>query len=574
MGGHPRGTPQGGAWPFLGRGEAAPYDDRPVPFRKWPSGIYALNELTGTLSASYLRSPLPDAPAGGGSRRFPNRYAKLADMSTPYEGLEPHEVWRHFAALNSIPRPSGHEGAARAYVQEIAVSTGAGFAEDEAGNTVVRVPARGAGAHSPTVAVQTHLDMVSEAEPGVHQNFLTDPIVPRRDGDSIYATGTTLGADNGIGVAAALALLTQPPEKHGPLELVFTVGEEVGLLGALALDVTLISARSLLNLDSEDPESFTIGSAGATDFVVTLPATFEPTPATFVGRSIVVEGLRGGHSGVQIHEHLANALRLLYDLLTGIDDLGIRSSLCWLSGGSSRNAIPRSATADLVIDAADLTAFDTAFAKVREKAMARWRATEPGLAVRLSEIDPPAQMLVAEPAARWLCLLGELPHGVLSMSPTFPGTVETSCNLAITSLDSGLIKIQLNARSLRPEGLAVARERIESLSAGAGAGLETAGGYAPWSPELGSALVEHASRAFRDLFGHDPRIEVIHAGLECGVISGKIPGMHAVSFGPRIEAPHTPDEHVSIPTVAATWELLKGLLARLAGQDALPPTQT
>lgn len=492
-------------------------------------------------------------------------------MSSPYEGLEPQELWKHFAALSAIPRPSGHEGAARAYVQEVAESTRASFAVDEAGNTVVRVPARGADDQAPTVAVQTHLDMVSEADPGVFHNFLADPIVARREGDSIYATGTTLGADNGIGVAAALALLTQPAGNHGPLELVFTVGEEVGLLGALALDPTLISARSLLNLDTEDPESFTIGSAGATDLVVTLPAAFQPVPRTSVGRRVEVEGLRGGHSGVEINEHLANALRLLRDLLTSVADLGVPLRLSSLSGGSSRNAIPRSAAAELVIEAADLELFEPAFAKAREAANEYWGPTEPGLTVNLIDIAPPGQMLAEEPAARWLRLLGELPHGVISMSSFFPGTVETSCNLAMTSLESGPIQIHLNARSLHAERLADARERIESLAARAAARVEIAGGYAPWTPAPGSPLVKLASETFRNLFGHDPRIEVIHAGLECGVISSKIPGMHAVSFGPRIDGLHTPDEHVSIPSVAATWDLLTALLARLAEQGNYSP---
>lgn len=479
----------------------------------------------------------------------------------PYGGLEPAALWRHFAALNAIPRPSGHEDAARRYVHSVAEAAGAEWHVDAYGNAIARVAARAAAEDAPVVAVQTHLDMVGESAPGVEHNWERDPIVPRRDGDRILATGTTLGADNGIGVAAALALLNDPMVVHGPLELVFTVEEETGLHGAAALDVAQMRAEALINLDSEDDGAVTVGCAGGADVTLMLALDRQPAPTGWRAVELRVDGLSGGHSGVQIQERHANAIRLAIEVLDRLWEAGVEYRLESFTGGSAHNAIPRSAAVGLAVTG------DEANAAVEEMAAelaAEWRNVESDLTLELVDRPAASEVMPKLQAEALLGILRGLPHGVITMSSHFEDTVETSANLAIVRAEGPKAEILTSVRSLKESALDGVQKDIRELGERAGASSIYGSGYPGWEPQEGSPLVAATVDAYRKVRGHDPRIEVVHGGLECGVITAKKPGLEAVSFGPSIKGAHTPNERVYASTVLDTCRLLTALLAHLA----------
>ena len=483
----------------------------------------------------------------------------MSDLN-PYAGLQPEEVWKHFLALNRIPRPSGQEAAACAYVREVAAAAGAAAESDAAGNVVVRVPATPGREQAPLVAVQSHLDMVCEKRPDVAHDFAVDPIRPRVEGDRVYATGTTLGADNGIGAAMALALLTTPGLEHGPLELVFTVEEETGLTGAMGLEPGFVHARKLINLDSEDPREITIGCAGGSGFTLRFPVSREPAPEGWDARELTIEGLRGGHSGVQIHEPLANAIKLLVEILRRVDDAGIPFRLATVTGGNAHNAIPRDACAVLALPDQQVDAFAAVMDQAQADLRQRWLADEPGLKISVLPLPAVEPVSTAEQTTALLKLLEELPHGVLRMSETFAGKVETSSNLAMARTEADHVSIATSSRSFVAEALEQVQEQIRATAERAGAEAELREGYPAWQPDPHSSLLRVTEQAFREVNGHPAEVQVIHAGLECGVIAANLPGMEAVSFGPLIRGAHTPEEYVSIPSVETSWRLLLAVL--------------
>lgn len=475
-----------------------------------------------------------------------------------YRGLQPAALWRHFAALNSIPRPSGHEQAAREYVQETAERVGAAWATDACGNIVVRVPARSSQG-APAVALQSHLDMVCEADPGVDYNGAYDPVSPRIDGDVVSAAGTTLGADNGIGVAASLALLTDPPDRHGPLELLFTVQEETGLIGATGLDVSLLDAAMLVNLDSEDDRALTIGCAGAAEMALSLAVEREAAPAGWRGLELRISGLSGGHSGIQIGEPHANAIRLAVELLQKLANAGVEYRLESIAGGSATTTLPRHAAIRLAVANDDA---ERAVARSAAELCDAWQQAEPNLAMQTVQHRAAGDVIVDSAAVT--DILSRLPHGVLAMSGRFEGTVETSANLALATTREGRVDIAVGVRSLEQEQLHAVEADIRKAAQDAGAGVELTGSYPGWRPREHSPLLEATARAYRQVYGRQPRIEVIHAGLECGAIVAKKPELDAVSFGPLIKGAHTPKEHVYASSVLSTWRLLLALLDSLA----------
>jgi dipeptidase D len=481
-----------------------------------------------------------------------------------YSGLEPRSLWQHFAALNRTPRASAHEAQARAYVERIANEVGAAFETDAAGNIVVCVPARGSRNEAPTIAVQAHLDMVCEKRPDVEHDFLRDPIRPVRRGDLLYASGTTLGADNGIGVAAALALLTTPGLRHGPLELIFTVEEETGLHGAMALDSALLRATMLINLDSEDPEELTIGCAGGAGTSLFVPLMREAIPQGWHGYEILVSGLKGGHSGVQIHEPLANAIKLLTEVLLDAQQAGVAFRLASMSGGSAHNAIPRDAKAHIAVAPEAVQTLTGVLDAARQKLQTQWSAAEPGLSLEVRQIETLAFVMEADEQQSLIDLLESLPHGVQEMSEVFPGKVQTSTNLARVETGEAEIEIATSSRSFIAERLDEVQERIRVLGAQAGARVEVRDGYPGWEPDADSHLLRVARSAYETVFNKPPRVEVVHAGLECGVIVSKKPALEAISFGPLIRGAHSPDEHVVLSTVEPIWKLLTTVLADLS----------
>lgn len=476
-----------------------------------------------------------------------------------FSGLEPVALWRHFAALSAIPRPSGHEDAVREYVKQAAEAAGASCETDSRGNLIARVAATD-GCEGPVVAIQSHLDMVCERDDGVAHDCERDPIVARRDGDWILATGTTLGADNGIGVAAALAVLSDSAAPHGPLELVFTVEEETGLLGAAELDVSRLDAELLINLDSEDDRALTVGCAGGAEVEIELPVAREAVPTGWLGFELRVSGLSGGHSGMQIHEPHANAIVLVAAILGQLRDRDAKFRLESIDGGSAHNAIPRSARVRLAL--ADETGAQMLEETVAE-ARRTWKSAAPELELSLSPEMEIGDAISAEQGTALISLLGELPHGVLAMSHRFADTVETSANLATVRTSPQEVRAVTSIRSLKAPDLRGAQERIEEIAGAAGASAKPGAGYPGWEPREHSRLLDLTSAAYRRVHRREPAIEVLHGGLECGVIVAKKPELDAISFGPLIEAAHSPDERLKASTVPAFYRLLTDLLADL-----------
>ncbi len=491
----------------------------------------------------------------------------MTNFPVVYQGLEPAAVWRHFGALNHIPRPSGSENAAREWICGLAHGLGASYKTDARGNLCVRVPARRARVDAPIVTLQSHLDMVCQSRPNVSHNFDTDPIVPRRDGDKITASGTTLGADNGLGAALMLATLTSDELTHGPLELLFTVEEETGLHGAMHLDGELVRGRLLINLDSEDPDEITIGCAGGAETFLHLPATRTPAQNDEIALKIEVSGLQGGHSGIQIGENLANALKIISQTLDAAAASCPGLRLVSVDGGTAHNAIPRDANAIVSLPARDIGPFDAAFERVRQEIEAKWRAHEPGLRLTRANHAPGALAMAplsAPASAQVLGLLRELPHGVQQMSERFAGKVQTSCNLAEVHSSEAEIEWALSGRSFLTPEIRALQEKIASLGRAAGARVEILAGYPGWEPRAQSPLLDATKAAFEAATGRAPKIEVVHAGLECGLLSEKLPDLDAVSFGPLIRGAHTPEESVTIDSVEEIYRVLTTLLRDLA----------
>ncbi len=491
----------------------------------------------------------------------------MTPLPPAYFGLEPAAVWQHFGALNHIPRPSGREDAARAYVQNLAQNHGATWQTDARGNLVVRVAARGARPDAPIVVMQSHLDMVCQKRPDVTHDFNLDPILPRRDGDKIFASGTTLGADNGIGAAIMLAILTNPPARHGPLELLFTVEEETGLLGAAHLDGELVRGRLLVNLDSEEGNEITVGCAGGATTNLFLPVEREKVATGFPIISIAITGLAGGHSGIQIGENLGNAIKILGQILDAGSEDCPDLRLISLDGGTAHNAIPRDANAVVCVPPEQIGAFDAAFARISGEIEAKWRAFEPDLRLECEEVGVPGSLfpLSARHTAQVAGLVRDLPHGVAKMSARFEGKVQTSSNLAEVhgELDSEEITFSVSNRSFVADELHEMQQKVADLGRATGARIEARDGYPGWEPRGDSPLLHTAMRAFESVMGKAPHIEVVHAGLECGLLCEKLPDLDAVSFGPLIRGAHTPEEWVSIPSTAENFAVLNALLKRL-----------
>jgi dipeptidase D len=489
----------------------------------------------------------------------------MSSLSSAYYQLEPQSVWRHFGALNSIPRPSGQEEAARLHIQSLAEENGALWKIDARGNLCVRVPPRGEVPNpvAPIVVLQSHLDMVCQKRPDVTHDFETDAIAPRRDGDKIYASGTTLGADNGMGAAMMMAILTDDELIHPPLELLFTVEEETGLYGAANLDAEIVRGRLLINLDSEDPDEITVGCAGGASTNLFLPIEREPKPDS-VFREIKISGLQGGHSGIQIGEPLGSSLKILSGILDELTLVCPDLRLVSLDGGTAHNAIPRDAIAVVALPAAQFTDFEASLNHQIAALRAFWGHNEPGLMVSSHSAPDSGAPLSSTHHQITLGLLRDLPHGVQQMSARFAGKVQTSSNLAEIHSKTAQIGFCISNRSFVAEELAGMQKKVAELGRIAGATIEVRDGYPGWEPRGDSFLLQKTAKAFEKATGRAAKIEVVHAGLECGLLSEKLPDLDAVSFGPLIRGAHTPEEWVSISSVEEIYGVLTTLLRDLA----------
>jgi dipeptidase D len=467
-----------------------------------------------------------------------------------------------FTELNTIPRCSKNEARVAAWLMDWAGGRGLAFRSDPAGNLVVQVPASPGMEDRPMVILQGHMDMVCEKTPESTHDFERDPIQVLRDGDWIHAAGTTLGADNGIALAMVMVMAEDKTLRHPPLELLFTVDEESGLIGAHKLDPALLSGRILINIDSEDEGVFTIGCAGGEETLIRLPLAYDdPTPGLDCVR-LVVGGLRGGHSGVDIHKPRANANRLLGRALLRLQSLeGVR--LVSLSGGSAHNAIPRDASAYLVFPATLSADVHDAVRACEAVFREEHAATEPGLFLHCEDAgdDLPGRVLNAASALQAVRLLNALPHGVHGMSTHVAGLVETSCNLAIVRIKTDALEVISSQRSSSMSRLDEMTARVTSVAALAGASATRLNHHPAWAPDPGSALLQRCKEVYGELYAREPVVEIIHAGLECGLIGDKMPGMEMISIGPNLRHPHSPEEKLELPSVGRVYAFLARLLA-------------
>jgi dipeptidase D len=482
-------------------------------------------------------------------------------MTPALADLEPKAIWKHFSALAATPRASTKEAAAREYVLAQAGRLGLESTQDAVGNIVVRKPARPGREGAPVAALQGHLDMVCEKNEGTAHNFDTDPIRVVRDSDWLKADGTTLGADNGVGVAAALAVMEADDIAHGPLEFVFTVDEETGLTGAAEFPPGLLQARYFLNLDGEEKGTLCIGCSGGINTTARRKVKLRPVTSG-VGWRIKVSGLTGGHSGIDIHQGRGNALRILGRVLQTLLEKW-PAKIADLKGGSARNAIPREAWAVVVLGAAREKELRALIAKLEAEIQADLGAFDPGVRITLDKVERPAQVLDRADAKRLTDLLASLPHGVLAMSPDIAGLVQTSTNLAIANLKGDEVEIGTSQRSAIQSSKLAAARMVATVCGLAGFAAEHAGDYPGWKPEPNGEIVRKLQAVHQEMFGEPARLVAMHAGLECGVICEKYPGMEKVSFGPQIENPHSPNERVQISSVEVFWNYLRGVLERL-----------
>jgi len=486
-------------------------------------------------------------------------------MSDALAQLEPRPVWEYFASILSIPRPSKQEQRIIGWIRSWAEERGFGLRSDRAGNLVVDVPASEGREQARGVILQAHLDMVCEKDRNTPHDFERDPIQPRIQGDWVYGSGTTLGADNGIGVAAALAAASDPGVVHGPLQLLFTVDEECGLSGAAGLDGSLLAGRVLLNLDSEEDGVLCVGCSGGADTRLTLRPKFcAPTPG---GRAYRLEltGLRGGHSGINIHENRGNALKLLTRILAAVLDSGVALELYGLYGGSKSNAIPREAEARFFLADGGPDRFKSVLGRMVKDFRSELRGTDERLEVKLNPTQHEGTTLDSADRNRLLHLLMALPSGVLGMSPTMPNLVETSANLAIVERQEDEIGITISSRSNSSSRLDAALASVRATATLAGARVNTRDRYPGWAPNSQSAVLGVARGVYTEVWGQEPEVTAVHAGLECGLIGQKQSGLDMISFGPQIEGAHSPEERVLIPSVGRFWRALRGILAELAG---------
>jgi dipeptidase D len=482
-------------------------------------------------------------------------------MSVDLNELEPKLLWNHFLALAAIPRGSKNEQAVAAHVVAEGKRLGLPVKQDAVGNVLITKPGTKGKESAPTMILQGHLDMVCEKNSDVAHDFTKDPIRLVRDGDFVRASGTTLGADNGIGCAAALAVLESKDVAHGPLECLFTIDEETGMTGAFHLSADFLKGKRMLNLDTEEEGAVYIGCAGGMDSVARTRAALVAPGAGKAGFRLKVTGLRGGHSGVDIHEGRANALKFLGRALRRtVSRFGLE--VASVDGGSKRNAIPREAFALVAMAPAQADAIGKELAALTAELRAEYGKIEPGITIAIEAAGAaPAKVFAAADTARIVNFLHASIHGMLAMSPDIPGLVQTSTNLAIIETAGDVVTVSMSHRSSVDSAKKDVGQMIAAHCELAGFTVEQGDGYPGWAPNVSSPLLKLSKEVHAKLFGKEPEIKAIHAGLECGIIGEKYPGLDVISFGPTIQNAHSPTEQVSIPSVAGFWKYLQAFLA-------------
>lgn len=496
------------------------------------------------------------------------------------------QILKTFEKINSIPRCSKHEEMLSIWLQEWSRSRGFEVKADSFHNVLISVPPTKSYESSPTVILQGHMDMVCEKCKDLKHDFFSDPIRCVYDGDWLRGDGTSLGADNGIALAIGLVLAETGKKceiEHPPLELLFTVGEETGFTGVRGLETGFCEGKLLLNLDSEDEGVFITGCAGGQNLLITLPIEWEQLDFEkedlFGFFKISVEGLVGGHSGVEIHRQRANGIRLLTRALVWLRDrIGAESiRLVQLSGGRVHNAIPNFAEAFVALDRRKTALVEEIVSNLWETFQAEYAKTDTNLVLNLMEVDDKkdfksvkcmvlkekiicGEVFSSGTEEKLIKLLQELPHGVYRMSNTISGLVETSNNLAMVRTAENEVKVLLSQRSSIASRLAEITWDVEALAKLVGARIEYEKGYPAWEPDLESELLSNCRQIYIGTFGKEPKITVVHAGLECGLIGSKFRDMEMISFGPTIKDPHSPAERIFIPSIERVWIFLENLL--------------
>ncbi|MDR2919280.1 MAG: aminoacyl-histidine dipeptidase [Tannerella sp.] len=481
-------------------------------------------------------------------------------MSAEIRTLAPQSVWSYFYDLTQIPRPTGHMEGVTKYMLAFGNELGLETKQDEAGNILIRKPATPGFENHKTVILQSHLDMVPQANRGVEHDFLKDPIDAYIDGDWVKARQTTLGADDGIGVALAMAVLADKTLKHGPVEALFTIDEEVGMVGAFGLKPGFLTGTILINCDSEEEGELFVGCAGGIDMNITFQyKKGAPLIEGDIPVKVMLTGLKGGHSGVDIHLGRANANKLMFRFLKeAVRDYGAR--LASIDGGSLRNAIPREAVAVITIPDGNEETLWELVADYQELYRTEYAGIEDDILFTAEIAEQPLSLIPEEIQDDLVNAIEGCQNGVISMLHDFPDTVESSSNLAMVKSSKGKIDISILVRSSSESRKEDVCSSLESVFSMAGAKVEEDGAYGGWQPNINSPILNKMQEVYQQLYNRKPSVKVIHAGLECGIIQESYPNMDMISFGPDLVFPHSPAEAVKISSVQKLWNFMVATL--------------
>jgi len=483
-------------------------------------------------------------------------------MNKEITELDPKNVWKYFHELTKIPRPTGHTKQVESFIIDFAKKHNLEYKHDKVGNVLIIKEATKGKEKTPTVILQAHLDMVPQKNSEIEHDFLKDPIKTLVEGNIVRAQSTTLGADNGIGVAAILAILEDRNINSGKIEALFTIDEEEGMDGAFGLQPGFLTGSILLNLDSEEEGEFCIGCAGGIDENISWQYKEDKVPEGDVAVKISLTGLRGGHSGGEINLGRANANKLIFRLFKqSVKEVDAR--LASIKGGSLRNAIPREAFAIVTVPKENVDALYDLIADYAYIFKAEYEGVEPSIWLRAEDIDLPKSLIPEEIQDSLINAVEASPNGVLGMLYHIPEIVETSTNLASVESTEGKIEIKFLTRSSSETKKAALDSSIESLFSLAGAKVEAVNDYPGWEPKSDSVILPLMTSLYNKQFGRDPLVKVVHAGLECGIILESTPGLDIVSFGPTIVSPHSPDEYVEIDTVKHFYDYLVSVLENI-----------
>jgi dipeptidase D len=477
--------------------------------------------------------------------------------------LSPQLVWSYFEEICQVPRPSKKEEQIIKFLVDFAKKNNLKYDVDKAGNVLISKPATKGYEKLETTVLQSHMDMVCEANKDKKHNFEKDPIEPVIDGEWVKANGTTLGADDGIGMAAQMAVLTDEKIEHGPIECLFTVDEETGLTGAFALEPGFFKGKYLINLDSEDEGELFIGCAGGIDTVATLKYKKKSLKKNHIPLTLNVSGLMGGHSGDEIHKGLGNSVKIATRFMLGIQKI-FKARLASFDGGNLRNAIPRESSVVFTIDEKYSKDIEKYFTKFEKDIKNEFKTTEPKLKLALVKDQKPTFLIDKKTQQKLLFALQGVRHGVFEMSRDIEGLVETSTNLASVKMKKdSVIEIVTSQRSSVDSAITDAKESIASVFRLAGAEVKHTDGYPGWAPNTDSEILNITKSSYEKLFKKEPIVRAIHAGLECGLFLEKYPHLDMISYGPTIKGAHSPDERINIETTQKFWDLLIDTLTKI-----------